>query len=649
MARVRSTARVTRDGEEAEATETAPISEVMRQSGLVVTEEAIEQDAHATETEQDVEEEIADEEEEEDYNILIPSKPSHLDFGKSTISEADMPMMTKLGYFGEAEKKLIRFAGEETTPTPRSDEVIVFKSFFRAGLRFPLNEMIGEVLDNYEIYLHQLTPNAIVRLSVFIWALRSQGMDPNAEAFCRVHELHYQTKAREDGLHENFGCYNFAYRKDMKAPVLSYRTKWPTGWKSEWFYVKADEKKREKLKTLVMSPLSLSFGLTRPLCHMTSGSPCQQAVTEFRVVAEQISTRDLVQEYLANGTSSTLSEFSMPKLKGTKKGLELVRLPYRFKFEKQFKEPCQEWLEMIEIMCNEVLGNYTKKEDQLMTVAFGTRLKRRLNRVMDALNFEYPDYERLNKGAEGVKRKRVVSVLSRQAAKMVKEDEKSLKKKKTSPEPKVATSKRRRTATPEPKMAKIEEGAPSTPSTAEVEEILKVMTESLPVKLLSPLGLELTKLLQKKDAPSAAKKVVGPKKRRIVNVIEAIEETPPPASESKITPTAEVAASIEAAPTEAATAEATTVEATNLDSTLSDINKMLLEMAAEEAAAAAEETLATVPEKGKEIAEDISEEKGFNFHNIIGQELSKAEKEELQEYAISCGYQPGAMLFGGIN
>jgi hypothetical protein len=51
----------------------------------------------------------------------------------------------------------------------------------------------------------------------------------------------------------------------------------------------------------------------------------------------------------------------MPKLKGTKKKNELVRLPYRFKFEKQFKEPCQEWLEMIETMCNEILGNYTKK------------------------------------------------------------------------------------------------------------------------------------------------------------------------------------------------------------------------------------------------------------------------------------------------
>jgi hypothetical protein len=383
---------------------------------------------------------------------------------------------------------------------------------------------------------------------------------------------------------------------------------------------------------MVMSPLSLSFGLTRPLCRMTSGSPCQQAVAEFRVVAEQISTRDLVQEYLANRVSPTLSEWSMLKLKGTRKKNELVRLPYRFKFEKQFKEPCQEWLEMIGTMCNEILGNYTKK-DQLMTAAFGTRPKQRLNRVMDTLNYEYPDYERLSKGAEGSKRKKIVSVLSRQAARMVKEDEEALKKRKSSPEPKVASSKKRRATTPEPKAAEIEEETPSTPSAAEVEEILKVMTESLPIKLLSPLGPQLTKLFQKKDEPSAEKKAVGPKKRRIVTVMQAIEETPPSASASKMTPAA----------------EATTAEATNLVSTLSAIDKVLLDLAAEETAAAAEEVLATVPEKGKEIAEDISEEKGFNFQNIIGQELSKAEKEELQEYAISCGYQPGAMLFGEIN
>jgi hypothetical protein len=86
-----------------------------------------------------------------------------------------MPMMMKLGYLGEAEKKLICFAGEETTPTPKVDEVVVFKSFFRAGLRFPLNEIIGEILANYEIFLHQLTHNTIVRLSISSGPFEARG------------------------------------------------------------------------------------------------------------------------------------------------------------------------------------------------------------------------------------------------------------------------------------------------------------------------------------------------------------------------------------------------------------------------------------------------------------------------------------------
>jgi hypothetical protein len=177
----------------------------------------------------------------------------------------------------------------------------------------------------------------------------------------------------------------------------------------------------------------------------------------------------------------------------------------------------------------------------------------------------------------------------------------------------VAAPKKRKDAAPKPKTTEIEEETPSTPYVADVEDILKVMTESLPIKLLSPLGPHLTKLLQKKEEPSAANKVVGPKRRRIVTVIEAIEETPPSASASKITLAAEVAASVEAAPTEAATAEATTAEETNLKRTLSDIYRMLLDMATEEVVASTKETLAIVPKKGKEIAKDTSEEKGFNF------------------------------------
>ena len=249
-------------------------------------------------------------------------------------------------------------------------------------------------------------------------------------------------------------------------------------------------------------------------------------------------------------------------------------------------------------MCNEILGNYTKKEDQLMTAAFGTRPKRRLNRVMDALKFEYPDYERLDKGAEGVKRKRVVSILSRQAARMVKEDEKASKKRKSTPKPKAAASKKRKAESPEPKIPEATEETPSMPPATEIAEILKVMTESLPIKLLSPLGPELTKLLQKKDEPSATKKKAdGQKKRRIVTVMQAIERTPPSASASKITPIASAEAIAEAN----TSAEAAATEAANLESTLSGIAKILLVMAAEETAAAAEKVEATVPDKGTRL------------------------------------------------
>jgi hypothetical protein len=181
---------------------------------------------------------------------------------------------------------------------------------------------------------------------------------------------------------------------------------------------------------------------------MTPKSPSQIALGEFRVIAEHIGTRDLVQEFLAFRVFPTLKEWDMPKLRGEKKKGELVRLPYYYKFKKHFKVPCQEWLDKIEVMCNKILSNYSKKEDQLMTAAFSTRSKRRLNRVMDALNFEYPDYERLERGAKGRKRKRVASVLNKEAAKLVEDDEEKLKKRNLRPEPKTDASKKRKDATP---------------------------------------------------------------------------------------------------------------------------------------------------------------------------------------------------------
>jgi hypothetical protein len=83
-----------------------------------------------------------------------------------------------------------------------------------------------------------------------------------------------------------------------------------------------------------------------------------------------------------------------------------------------------------------------------------------------------------------------------------------LKKKKLKPEPKTDTSKKRKATTPKQKAIDVEEETAATPSATDVEEILKVMTESLPIKL-SPPGPHLTKVFKKEKEPSKTKKVKG--------------------------------------------------------------------------------------------------------------------------------------------
>jgi hypothetical protein len=72
---------------------------------------------------------------------------------------------------------IVRAEGENNIPLPEADEVVIFRSFMKAGLQFPLDKILVEVLKTFEIYLHQLTPEAIVKVGVFIWAMRSQGLE----------------------------------------------------------------------------------------------------------------------------------------------------------------------------------------------------------------------------------------------------------------------------------------------------------------------------------------------------------------------------------------------------------------------------------------------------------------------------------------
>jgi hypothetical protein len=129
-----------------------------------------------------------------------------------------------------------------------------------------------------------------------------------------------------------------------------------------------------------------------------------------------------------------------------------------------------------------------------------------------------------------------------------------------------------------------------------------------------------------------------PKKRRIIQITDVIHGTPLPTLASRIA----IDQTAENAEAKGATAESTRAEIfeaetgaagtagveteaaedLNLDETLEVIDNILLKMTEEESVVAA---ASTGTEKRKKQAEDISEEKDFEFQDLLGQELTDAE------------------------
>jgi hypothetical protein len=257
-------------------------------------------------------------------------RPSHAVFGKSTIKQSHLDNM-RGRYFRDM--SIVRANdGEKTCPTPEENEVVIFRSFFKVGLRLPLSSFVVEVLKIFQIYLHQITPEAIIRMGIFIWAIRSQGLEPNAKRFCSMHELLYETKPwGKEQYHNNFGCYSFVARSGSSSPVPTFRKRWPGDWMKEWFYVKNGLKEREDIKEIIMHPIWQRFGLRKPKVEIDEAAEeCRKA---FGLVCSFIGTRDLVQEHVAYRIWPLIANWEMPKesISNPHEG-GLVRLKYTFRF-----------------------------------------------------------------------------------------------------------------------------------------------------------------------------------------------------------------------------------------------------------------------------------------------------------------------------
>jgi hypothetical protein len=137
----------------------------------------------------------------------------------------------------------------------------------------------------------------------------------------------------------------------------------------EWFYVKNDLKVREDIKEIIMRPIWFRFGLRKPKVEIDEATEaCRRA---FSIVCSFIGTRDLVQEHVAYIIWPLIDNWEMLKetITNPNEG-GLVRLKYTFRFGDQFVKPDDDWLKCVENTSYELLGAYSKSEDNALSVAF---------------------------------------------------------------------------------------------------------------------------------------------------------------------------------------------------------------------------------------------------------------------------------------
>ncbi|KAK1616702.1 hypothetical protein QYE76_022219 [Lolium multiflorum] len=155
-----------------------------------------------------------------------------LEWERSKISNQDMNLLKRLGF--TKEKDALRFPREESYPKPPMEYRVSFVDHLIRGLSPPIHEFLRGLLFVYGLQLHQLTPNSILHVSIFITLCECfLGVQPNWALWKRIFCL------RRNGSHGvayNIGGVVICVRSDVDY----FDVKFPDsvqGWRKRWLYV----------------------------------------------------------------------------------------------------------------------------------------------------------------------------------------------------------------------------------------------------------------------------------------------------------------------------------------------------------------------------------------------------------------------------
>ncbi|KAK1645990.1 hypothetical protein QYE76_063795 [Lolium multiflorum] len=155
-----------------------------------------------------------------------------LEWERSKISNQDVNTLKRLGLMKKEDA--IRFPSEESYPNPPMEYRVSFVDHLIRGLSAPIHDFLRGLLFVYGIQLHQLTPNSILHISIFITLCECfLGIPPNWVLWKRIFCL------RRNGSHNatyNIGGVVICVRTDVDY----FDVKFPDsvqGWRKRWLYI----------------------------------------------------------------------------------------------------------------------------------------------------------------------------------------------------------------------------------------------------------------------------------------------------------------------------------------------------------------------------------------------------------------------------
>jgi hypothetical protein len=296
-----------------------------------------------------------------------------------------------------------------------------------------------------------------------------------------------------------------------------------------------------------------------------------------------------------------------------------------------------------------LLGSYSRAEDNALSVAFGNRKKKRLNRVFDTIGFMYPDYRYPSRGQmrkgrtsgkddasaapiEPVPKRKKVKVLTHRPCYIEPatvpeyggETYSAAESKETAPMQKTEEP----AATPKTPLAKL--GEPKVDNVKETEvERTKIL------EVISP-STEVTMSKAQKDL------TVTPKRKRMVHVLDVLEEI----KTSSSTPRKTAEASKTRIETKQTEAKAAKSHAKTEAGSSEPVKEKSLEARGEEVEKEAAKQI--LPERTvSSTLEAPSEVPDYIVRHALGKRLSEEVKREAQYYAQKLKYPKGALIFNG--